>query len=97
MATYGWAVNDIKVQHAIAYLNRQKALNPTMEITEQAVKDRYILMGGLLTEDKPEIVIDPKTHAVMVKRESEEAKELKKVKKELEEVKKKKEVKEDVK
>lgn len=52
---YQWAVNVVKLNRAIAYVRTE---SPTLKAAdlEDAVKERYVQLGGLLKEDKTERV-----------------------------------------
>jgi len=64
---YEWAFNKLKLQQSELALKKKRELNPALVIDEPAIKAEYIARGGLLTEDKPEIEVDPVTKAVRVK------------------------------
>lgn len=49
---YGWAVNKIKLNRAIAHVRTTLGLKPGAEF-DAAVKARYVEMNGLLVEDSP--------------------------------------------
>lgn len=68
MLKFSWAYNSIKLHQAEMALTERKKLNPALVIDEAAIKEEYIKRAGLLTEDKPEVELDPRTKAVIVKR-----------------------------
>lgn len=54
LADFGWAVSSLKLNRAKAFVQSgDDTKNLKGKAFENAVKDRYIALGGLLTEDKP--------------------------------------------
>lgn len=54
LADFSWAVNALKLNRAKAFVQSgDDTKNLKGKAFENAVKDRYIALGGLLTEDKP--------------------------------------------
>lgn len=47
---YDFAYNRTKLAQAVNRLNSMKLINPTIEITEEAVRAEYIKRGGLIVE-----------------------------------------------
>lgn len=49
---YSWAVNVVKLNRSIAFVNAGKKGLKGDEL-EEAVKERYLELGGLMAEDAP--------------------------------------------
>jgi len=59
--SYAWVVNVSKENRAIKELTDKKKIDPKIEVTEEAVKEIYIRLGGLVMDDvsdKDEEVIE---------------------------------------
>lgn len=46
-----WSVNPMKLNLAYTHLVWHKESNPSFEITEEKIKEQYVLLKGLLKED----------------------------------------------
>ncbi len=52
MATkFNWAQNQIKLNRAIVWVDEQVRLGALPKATEEAYKERYIAIGGLVIKD----------------------------------------------
>lgn len=75
MKKYGWAVNEMKLQRAIAQATKNQTPN------EKSIKELYISMGGLLVVNKNKVmeneeVLDTVEETVEVTPEVEETTEV---------------------
>lgn len=53
---YNWAVNKNKLTRAVKFVNDQVTFGKMPAVTEEAIKTRYIDLGGLvLTQEEIEI------------------------------------------
>lgn len=49
---YPWAVNNIKLNLAYTHLKWEKDNDPTIEIDEKTIKEKYIALKGLLSTER---------------------------------------------
>jgi len=55
MHQYDWAVNKLKLFQAVSTLEAKKKLDSRVVVSEQTIKEEYVIRGGLLAQYKPKI------------------------------------------